>query len=398
MHKASKRLFHIALIMVLALCARVANAAACPAQEWPLWKDFVAHFVQDSGRVLDASTALHHSSSEGQSYAMFFALVANDRPLFDKFWGWAVDNLSGGDASRRLPAWIWGQNSDGSWTVIDENSASDASLWFAYALLEAGRLWDEPVYTHHAHALLDLIEREEVADLPGLGAMLLPGRDWFESPEEQRWQLNASYLPLPVVRRLALARPEGPWNDIADNTRIMMEAITPHGFAPDWSAYTTASTRPEFISDPVKGPTGSYDAIRTYLWAGMTSPHDPYYSPMLTALDGMVGATRRGGMPPEQVDVLTGDVSGQGPFGFSAALLPYFDANAESQLLQHHAGRVRHALQQSVEPEALAQGQPPYYDYMLSLFGMGWLDGMFRFQTDGTLLLSWEEECFAINK
>src|SRR5690606_24812741 len=153
-------------------------------------------------------------------------------------------------------------------------------------------------------------------------------------------------------------------------------------------------TPPSFVVDPIKGSVGSYDAIRNYLWAGLTSPDDPLFSRMLRALDGMVSATREhgGGTPPESVDTQTGEASGQGPFGFSAALIPYFKVKGQALLLEQQVQRVRAALSRSLEPEAVAQGQPPYYDHVLSLFGTGWLDGMYRFRPDGTLSLSWENE------
>lgn len=399
---ACAKRFMASCILVVTLLG-VTNAQAtstCGMADWPLWASFRTHFIQDSGRVLDASTAMSHSSSEGQSYGMFFALVAGDRPMFDRLWEWAVNNLGGGDLSQRLPAWIWGKAQDGTWRVIDDNSASDANLWFAYALLEAGRLWGDSTYTRQAHDMLNLIESQEVVDLPGVGHMLLPGREWFSRPDEQAWQLNASYLPMPVLRRLANARPKGPWDAIAENTATMIEATTPYGFAPDWTTYQSHEKPPSFVVDTLKGPNGSYDAIRTYLWAGMTPSDDPLFSRILRALDGMVAATRDfgRGVPPELVNTQTGELSGRGPFGFSAALIPYFKAKGQALLLEQQMLRVRAMLRQSVPAEAVVGAQPPYYDYVLTLFGAGWMDGMYRFRTDGTLYLSWEDECVATIK
>src|SRR5690606_27070880 len=157
------------------------------------------------------STEMNHSSSEGQSYGMLFALVAGDRETFNRLWGWTVDNLGGGSPETGLPAWLWGKAKDGSWRVIDENSASDADLWFVYALLEAGRRWAEPDLTRQAHGLLGLMERHEIAAVPGFGLIVIPGQEGFIHPQEQTWQLNASYLPIPLLRRLAYESPQGPW-------------------------------------------------------------------------------------------------------------------------------------------------------------------------------------------
>ncbi len=380
------------------LHASVASAAAaCKPADWPLWNDFQTYFVQDSGRVLDASTELNHSSSEGQSYGMFFALVAGDRPAFEHLWGWTVDNLMGGAVEAELPAWIWGKADDGTWRVIDANSASDADLWFIYALLEAGRLWNEPRYTQQAHTLLALVESHELSELPGFGLMLMPGREGFIDAERESWRLNPSYLPIPLLRRLALASPEGPWQAMADRTASMMQAVAPKGFAPDWTTYRVEEGKAGFAVDPDKGPIGSYDAIRTYLWAGMTSPEDPLYATMLKTLDGMVEATREAGkgVPPEKVDTESGQVEGKGPFGFSSALVPYFKAKGQALLLEQQTLRARAMLRHASQQQAAAQQQPPYYDYVLSLFGQGWLDDMYRFRVDGTLSLPWENQCVA---
>ena len=45
------------------------------------------------GRVVDYSDAKLITTSEGQSYGMFFALVANDRESFDKIFAWSEKNL-----------------------------------------------------------------------------------------------------------------------------------------------------------------------------------------------------------------------------------------------------------------------------------------------------------------
>ena len=83
----------------------MAQDACSAAAAWPLWEQFTQRFMQDDGRVIDYTTAQQHSTSEGQSYAMFFALVARDRARFDKLWAWSITNLAGGDIGARLPAW-----------------------------------------------------------------------------------------------------------------------------------------------------------------------------------------------------------------------------------------------------------------------------------------------------
>ena len=97
-NSAGRWLAGFVLGILLALAGGRAIAATCVPVDWPVWSDFKTHFLKPDGRVVDASTPQLHSSSEGQSYAMFFALVANDPATFDKLWRWSVNNLAEGDA------------------------------------------------------------------------------------------------------------------------------------------------------------------------------------------------------------------------------------------------------------------------------------------------------------
>ncbi|MQU64871.1 cellulase [Pseudomonas sp. FSL R10-1350] len=385
-----------ALLLTLLLPV-TARAEACSVPPWPLWQTFVEHFVQPDGRVMDASTPQRHSSSEGQSYAMFFALVADDRETFEKLWRWSVNNLAQGDIKAHLPGWFWGLDEHGEWVLLDSNSASDGDLWFAYALLEAGRLWHRADYTEDARHLLDNIATQEVAALPGLGKMLMPGKFGFIKPDPaspDQWQLNPSYMPIPILRRFAEVDPKGPWADIAKNTAALIKAVSHNGFVADWVTYrATGAKTGEFVTDPTKGDLGSYDAIRTYMWAGLMPARDRLRKPLLDSLGGMLQATTEDGVPPEKVQVTTGAHSGAGPFGFSAALLPYLKALGKTTLQKEQALRVDQLMAQSLTPEAVKLAQPPYYFFVLSLFSLGYMDNRYHFLDDGKLQPMWETIC-----
>ncbi|OZI70843.1 cellulose synthase complex periplasmic endoglucanase BcsZ [Bordetella genomosp. 12] len=398
---AAWRLRAMLAALLLGLSPGMAGAVAapaCAAADWPQWSAFVKVFVQPDGRVLDDSTPRKMSSSEGQSYGMFFALLANDRAVFDRLWRWSVANLAAGDVQQHLPAWSWGKREDGSWGVLDANAASDADLWFTYALLEAGRVWGEPAYTRDGLALLAQIEARELVAPPGLGNMLLPAPEGFAQPGV--WRFNPSYMPIPVLRRLAQASPKGPWDSIAVNTLQLIRQSSPLGYVADWVAYESGQNgEGKFGPDPVKGAVGSYDAVRTYMWAGMTDPADPLAAPLMQAIGGLAKATAQNGVPPEKVNVDTGALSGTGPFGFSAALLPYLRASGQAALLESQLGRVRFAWAASLAPAQLARQQPPYYDYVLSMFSTAWLDSRYRFRRTGQIQLEWEKSCpYAITR
>lgn len=383
-------------VLVGGVLPLTARAEGCvPA--WPLWQTFVEHFVMPDGRVLDASTPQRHSSSEGQSYAMFFALVANDRETFDRLWRWSQNNLAQGDIQTHLPGWFWGLDEEGNWGLLDSNSASDGDLWFAYALLEAGRLWHRDDYTEAAQQLLHNVVTQEVEDLPGLGKMLMPGKYGFIKPDldaPDYWQINPSYMPIPILRRFAEADPKGPWTEIAKNTASLIKAANRKGFVADWVTYRrTGAKSGTFMVDRVKGDLGSYDAIRTYLWAGLMPASDPLRKPLLDNLGGMRAATAIDGVPPEKVEVASHRLSGAGPFGFSAALLPYFQALGDTALQEQQALRVEQLMAQSLTPEALQRAQPPYYFFVLSLFSLGFMDNRYHFLDHGKLQPMWEKTC-----
>src|ERR1700677_3436049 len=78
------------------------------AVHWPLWEGYASFAINDQGRVIDRQGG-DRTTSEGQSYGLFFALVANDRVRFDRLQKWTTDNLASGDLGTKLPGWLWGK-------------------------------------------------------------------------------------------------------------------------------------------------------------------------------------------------------------------------------------------------------------------------------------------------
>jgi endoglucanase len=359
------------IVALLALGLLATPAMAAHGCSWPAWESFRTHFVDESGRVVDPSTPRRMATSEGQAYALFFALAARDRATFDRLLHWTEANLAAGDLGARLPAWAWGRRDDDSWGVLDDNAAADADLWLAYTLGEAGRLWREERYTALAAQLAARIAREETAELPDLGLTLLPGpRGFHWAPD--RWRLNPSYLPLPLMERMAVLHGE-PWRALAKSSREVIIRSAKGGFVPDWIAFEQGTLRP----DAGKGSLGSYDAIRVYLWAGMM-PEGEARAALVAAFAPMAHETARAGAPPLEVETRSGATRGIGPVGFSAALLPFLDAAGERGAAAQQRRRI------DAEPAAALAGR--YYDSALIAFGTGWSEGRFRFAVDGALL------------
>jgi len=380
----------VARSVLLLMLALPVHAQTC--DNWPLWQAFSASFIQADGRVLADEGAQRYSTSEGQAYALFFSLVANDRTSFEKVLSWTRDNMGAGDLSARLPAWQWGKREDGNWGVLDENSASDANTWLAYTLLEAGRLWREPGFTAQGNLLLAGIRIHLVHEYAGMGMMLTPGETGFDL-ELGGIRLNPSYFPLQLLRVFARTDPGGPWDAIIDNNFKMLKSVSGKGFVPDWVAYIPGKG---FQPDPKQGSTGRHDAIRVYLWWGMLSGQDALSSRLEKPLSGMNKLIPgREVSPPLAVDTLTGMTSGVSPPSFSAALLPYFAKMHNGTALRLQQERLLAA--RNTTTGALIGQTPRYYDQVLTLFGQGWLEHRLAFNPQGQLLVKWESSCSTTN-
>jgi endoglucanase len=343
---------------------------------WPAWEAFKIHFISDTGRVTSNDENGGQTYSEAQAYALFFALAANDRAAFDTLLQWTENNLCAGDMTTRLPAWLWGKKPDSSWGVVDSNPASDADLWIAYALGEAGRLWDVRRYRALSALLAARALREETTDLPGLGLSLLPAPVGFEEGSG-RWRLNPSYLPLPVMHWLAAREPESAWGVVAGTSLQIILRSAPQGFSPDWTVYDVEKGFTVY-GDGLKGQ-GAYNAIRVYTWAGMMHPDAIGRRALLAKFAPMAVFVRDQGFVPESIDIFSAQASGPGPSGFSAAVLPFLQARDEQAALQVQRQRL---VAQPLRPDA-------YYEQVLGLFGLGWMEGRFQFAATGHLMPRW---------
>lgn len=335
--------------------------------------------------MIDGSTEIMKTTSEGQSYALFFALVANDRITFDLLLNWTEKNLANGDLASNLPAWVWGKKEDDSWGVLDNNSASDADLWMAYSLGEAGRLWTERRYVALSSLMANRILSAETLEARGLGIVLLPGSNGL-TPSATRVRLNPSYAPLQLMHWFAAHSKDQRWPSLLTSSKQLIVGSSPKGFAPDWVIY---DYNKGFLPDAnekspgEKSDIGSYDAIRVYLWAGMLNRDDEERQSLLAALKPMAKFVESRGYPPQSIHVLTGASEYQGSSGFSAAMVPFLQAAGLNKAVDSQLQRI--------ETQPVAEDS--YYDQVLSLFALGWHDSLYRFDHKGNITPSWISTC-----
>lgn len=380
-------------------CALMMFGASASAA-WDLWDDYKSvHF--DNGRIVDYRDSGPVTTSESQSYGLFFALVAGDKEAFDRILDWTVHNLAKGDLKGNLPAWLWGkhrkeasgqagespasesrensanpamapdlppQPEEVAVGVIDANNATDADLWIVYSLLEASRIWKEPKYKELASAMLSQLE-SLVVDIPNIGKVLLPGRQGFV--KEEGYLLNPSYYPPFILQRIAAEYPQ--WEEVRDGLLKVLVKNAPDGFASDWAYFDRDGTW-----QPKGNSKGSWDAIRVYLWVGMLSKDNGQRELLKNQFKNMVLITEKMNFPPEEIDTERLVVVKPQREGFGAALLPLLD-NPKTK------GLIRTSLEhRTMKPSN-------YYLNSLKLFGLGFDNAVFKFSPEGYLVLSPED-------
>lgn len=160
------------------------------------WASYRQQFIAPEGRVVLKDQG-HITISEAQGYALLRSLWAGDEETFRRVYQWTWNHLSRrATHGDHLLAWKWGPKPDGSWGVLDENTASDGDLDYALALWLAHRRgWQAPPglpdYLEEARRVAGDLLAKAVVELPD-GTLLLSPGNWH--PLEPPYLLNPSYF------------------------------------------------------------------------------------------------------------------------------------------------------------------------------------------------------------
>ena len=118
----------------------------------------------------------------------------------------------------------------------------------------------------------------------------------------------------------------------------------------------------------------------------MTEPGTRGRKELLAALQGMSGYMADHFYPPMIVSAEGKVDAERGGVGYSAALLPFLTAVGDNRAITLQSTRLEMARRAGSE----LYGDPPkYYDQNLALFGMGWIDKLYWFTSDGALEVRW---------
>jgi endoglucanase len=215
----------------------------------PDWKIFRQRFIEADGRVIDDVQG-RISHSEGQGFAMLFAVHHGDRASFDRLWQWTRQHLQVRDDA--LFAWRWEAKAG----VVDKNDASDADLLIAWALLRAGDQWRNADYRAAGLRVAQDI-RKLLLRRTAHGLILLPAASGFEKPDGIT--INLSYWVLPSFVDIARADPAPEWDELVKSGMAILQyaRFGRWGLPPNW-------LKLDSVVAPSEGfpPRFGYDAVR----------------------------------------------------------------------------------------------------------------------------------------
>ncbi len=190
--------------------------------------------------------------SEGQAYALLLDVAVGNRTQFSEVWQWSQRHLSEPDG---LLAYHW---NDGR--VTDTNSAADADLDIARALMLAAHKWNNAAWNADARAYAAAVLANET--------VTIAGRIWLVAgPWARQGSLytDPSYLDPETFAILAANTGDQRWSQIAASSALVVAADTNNGrrLPSDW-AQIDSSGRVRASPPPGGGSVlYGYDAFRT---------------------------------------------------------------------------------------------------------------------------------------
>lgn len=222
--------------------------------------------------------------SEGQAYGMLIAAAIGEEATFRTIWAWTRSNLSRPDG---LLAWRWFEGS-----VADVNSASDADLDAARALVLAGERFGAPELRAEGERLAAAVLDHETARFEG--AAVMAAGSWAMTEPEQ---VNVSYFSPRAEQDLSRFDPR--WNAMSGAHRGILERLLrENALPPDWirldgssiSAIGHGSAPVQFGLDAARTPIRLAESCAPEDWALAATMRAPLMKQTATAgirhLDG----------------------------------------------------------------------------------------------------------------
>jgi endo-1,4-beta-D-glucanase Y len=326
--------FALAVAMSLAACGGGGPAS----QATSAAAGFLTRYVTHDGRVIRHDQG-GDIVSEGQAYAMLLAEAAGRPERTRAVWSWTAAHL-------RRPDGLFAWHASGSGRVEDPQSATDADVLIAYALLRYAGPGADELRSEGRRTAAAVLTNESVA-LPG-GAPLLVAGPWAASASPP--VVNPSYLMPGVFEALGSLTGDDRWTRAAAASVTAIRELTDGGrhLPPDWAVLTGG--RLVAAPAPGGGTVAGYgqDAARLPVW--FATACDP-------GARGIAAGWWRNGLS-------AGDPAGASPLGLIAR-----SAAAAAAGERPVAGRLQRRA------AALAARAPTYYGDAWAALGPALLDG-----------------------
>jgi endo-1,4-beta-D-glucanase Y len=203
------------------------KASQIHAEEWRMYLD---NYVEQNGRVVDGANG-NISHSEGQGYGMILAVLAEDRPSFERIWSFTDTELM--IRADGLAAWRWEPTADPH--VSDTNNATDGDILIAYGLLLAAQQWSDDALYQRALAILATIGRTMIVETEA-GPSILPGQYGFIPEDGSPPIVNPSYWVFEALDLFATLDSSADWQAIskAGQDILRRAAVSKAGVPGDW--------------------------------------------------------------------------------------------------------------------------------------------------------------------
>lgn len=219
-----------------------------------VYENYKKNFMSQDGRIIDTQRN-NITTSEGQSYIMLRSVLSDDKSTFDLTYNWAKNNLQRPDF---LFAWHWGKSNNGEYKILDENSASDADIDIAFALILAYEKWGEKKYLEAARPIINSIFENETKQI-GDYLVLMPG---ILQVSSQKTEINPSYFATYPFKVFQKYDEKHDWNKLVDSSYHFLKLsikTTKTGLPPDWCLIENDKILLEMDKSDF-----SYDAIRIF--------------------------------------------------------------------------------------------------------------------------------------
>lgn len=224
----------------------------CMKKSYELYKE---SFMSQDGRIIDYDKN-DITTSEGQSYIMLRSLIMEDKETFDLTYMWAKNNLQRAD---KLFAWLWGEDSSGKYGILDYNSASDADVDIAFALLLAREKFNDIEYLQEAIPIINSIWNKETKRINNY-LVLMPGA---KQTLDKKIEINPSYFSPYEFRFFQKYDDLHDWSSLVDSSYYYLDAViskTKTHLPPNWFLIENG----QIVLENSEKSDFSYDAIRVF--------------------------------------------------------------------------------------------------------------------------------------